>query len=224
MGGVESTPLSQQEEIKEAFKNPKRDIVKLRRELVRELNSIDKREIEAKNKLKFYCNHKKAPSMIKDQAKQIIVIQRQKNKCQRTMTILEQSELSLKNLQYNTQTTEIFGQIAAVLEKMNKMYPLKAINQTMMAYQKQSAINDMKEETIEEMMEDAFDAEDENDEDENELIEKIFQEIGIEISAELSKINIPTNDINKEKEEELKKLQQQEDESLEERLKKLKNI
>src|SRR6056297_3681122 len=114
-------PRSKEEQIKEEFKQQKRQLNKTKRQLNLEINKLERKEDLEIKRLKQYSKNSECNSIIRTKAKEIVHIRKQKSRCFRTTTFIEKSLSVLQTVQANMQTAETFKKIAYALYMINKM-------------------------------------------------------------------------------------------------------
>ncbi|CAH8495382.1 unnamed protein product [Heterobilharzia americana] len=80
-------------------------------------------------------------------------------------------------------------QVALTMRRMNASMQLPQIQRIMMEFEKQTEMMEMKEEMMADVIDDAIGEEDETEDSEN-IVNKVLEELGIDLNAQLS--DLPT--------------------------------
>lgn len=81
--------------------------------------------------------------------------------------------------------SKAMGSITLSMRTMNRQMNLPALQKMMMEFEKQSAMSEMKQEMVEDILDDVLSAEQE-EEDADEMVNSVFDEIGISFAGDLS--------------------------------------
>eukprot|EP00007_Cunea_sp_BSH-02190019_P004439 CAMPEP_0174238060 /NCGR_PEP_ID=MMETSP0417-20130205/10178_1 /TAXON_ID=242541 /ORGANISM="Mayorella sp, Strain BSH-02190019" /LENGTH=279 /DNA_ID=CAMNT_0015316865 /DNA_START=60 /DNA_END=896 /DNA_ORIENTATION=+ len=99
-------------------------------------------------------------------------------------TQLKAVSLRLQTIKSQAAMTEAMAGVTKAMVRMNKSMNLPAMQRVMMEFERQSEMLDMKEEIMNDALDDTFDASDE-DEDTEEIVNKVLDEIGIDFEDKL---------------------------------------
>jgi len=152
------------------------------RDMDRELLQLDRDEKKVTLEIKQLAKANQGESA-KVLAKELIRIRKQREK-----VLLMKGQLSSANTKTVTMVAQqsmvksMHGATRAMMAT-NAAVPAQAVQRTMMQFQKQNEISDVKSE----MMDDAFDLDGEDEELADEAVQAVYDSIGLEVSDQMSK-------------------------------------
>lgn len=111
-------------------------------------------------------------------------------------------------------------QVTRTMSVMNRQMNLPAIQSLMMDFERQSGMNEMKQEMIDDVMDDILGGGAEEEAETNELVDKVMAEVGVTFAEEMA--NAPT--LNRKREEKEKSVPDIADEELQARLDSLRRL
>lgn len=158
------------------------------RDITREKARLEKKEknlgVDVKNKAR-----NKNYIAAKIGAKNIILIRRNIKKLYETEGKLEEISIQIMTLKSQQAIAKSFKDVSRVMSKINKKNSLRETQKIIENFNKEKMALDLKEEMILENLSDEDDLE-----DSEEIVNKIFDELGIELEQKLS--NVPTHKIS----------------------------
>ena len=181
----------------ELFRKQKLELIKSRRVIDREILNLEKQEKIELLKLEKYARDKKPMHQIKNQARQVATLRNSQTKCGNAKNMINTTIMKLQNVKNNEQMINAIKNIIVSLKKVNNRYSIKNMAQLQREFEKQIGITDLKDDMLNDIFDDIGD--EDIEEEEEELITKILDEVGIEVNEQFSKIDIPTNDTELEK-------------------------
>merc|ERR1719482_2067812 len=93
---------------------------------------------------------------------------------------MEAVSLRLQTMQSSAQMAQSMKGVVKVMGTMNKKMNLPQIQQIMMEFEKQNEVMGMKDEMMQDAMDDAF-ADDEDEDEEEAVLGSIFAELGVDV-------------------------------------------
>jgi len=169
-----------QEQLKDndrAMRKVTRGVERDRRELERE-----EKKLEAEIKKAAKMGNKQAATIL---AKQLINIRKQKNRTYQATSRVQAANSSAKAMGANVKLAEAMGTTAKTMGNMNKMMNPAQISKTMQEFDMANTKMGMTEEMMNDTLDDIL-AESGDEEEEDAVITQVLDEIGIEISGKLS--------------------------------------
>ncbi|RUP07377.1 hypothetical protein BC936DRAFT_140203 [Jimgerdemannia flammicorona] len=122
-------------------------------------------------------------------AKDLVRTRRYIQKFYQMKTQLQAVGLRIQTLRSNQQMAEAMKGATKAMSSMNRQMNLPAIQNIMMEFERESEIMDMKEEMMNDVIDDVMEEEDDAEESE-EIVNKVLDEIGIDLNQEL--VDAPT--------------------------------
>jgi len=175
--GKKLTPAEQMREQQKELRKATRGVERSRTDLERQEKQL---ELEIKKAAK--AGDRATATVL---AKQMVNLRKQK-----TRTFAAQSQITAvgtkaRTIGANQKLGEAMGTTAKVLGQMNKAMPTAQVAGVMQEFSKQSAMMDMKEELIDETLNDILDASDDEAE-QDAIVNQVLDEIGIQITGKLA--------------------------------------
>ncbi|ORX54857.1 hypothetical protein BCR36DRAFT_322308 [Piromyces finnis] len=168
---------------KEILRKQKRALNRAIRDLDRERIKLEQQEkqliVNIKNTAK-----KNQVNACKIMAKDLVRTRRYIQKFYEMKTQLQAVSLRIQTLQSNQTMTEAMKGVSSAMKTMNKQINLPQISKIMMNFEKESELMDIKEEMMNDAIDNAMEEEDDEEESEN-IVNQIFDEIGISLNQEL---------------------------------------
>jgi charged multivesicular body protein 2A len=168
---------------KEILRKQKRALNRAIRDLDRERIKLEQQEkqliVNIKNTAK-----KNQVNACKIMAKDLVRTRRYIQKFYEMKTQLQAVSLRIQTLQSNQTMTEAMKGVSSAMKTMNKQINLPQINKIMMNFEKESELMDIKEEMMNDAIDNVMEEEDDEEESEN-IVNQIFDEIGISLNQEL---------------------------------------
>ncbi|KAI9317916.1 Snf7-domain-containing protein [Dichotomocladium elegans] len=167
----------------EMLRQHQRTIVKAQRELDRERERLERQEKKLIADIKKSAKEGQM-SACKVMAKDLVRTRRYIQKFYSMKTQLQGVALRIQTLRSNQQMAEAMKGATKAMSSMNRQMNLPKIQQIMMEFEKESEVMDMKEEMMSDAIDDAVEEDDDEIESE-EIVNKVLDEIGINLSEEL---------------------------------------
>jgi len=168
---------------KEILRKQKRALNRAIRDLDRERVKLEQQEkaliVNIKNTAK-----KNQVNACKIMAKDLVRTRRYIQKFYEMKTQLQAVSLRIQTLQSNQTMAEAMKGVSSAMKAMNKQINLPQINKIMMNFEKESELMDLKEEMVNDAIDNVMEEEDDEEESEN-IVNQIFDEIGISLNQEL---------------------------------------
>jgi len=168
---------------KEIVRDNKKQLGKDQHSLDRTLNELDREEkkltAEIKRLAKLGQN-----SSVKVLAKEVVRIRKQKEKIYATKGQLSAIGTKVTTMQASQTVATGVSHATKAMTYSNSVTPVRQMQHTMMQYQKQNDMADMKQDMMDDMFEDP-----EEDEQADEELNKVMDSIGLEVSSSLPSAN-----------------------------------
>lgn len=168
---------------KEILRKQKRALNRAIRDLDRERMKLEQQEkkliVDIKNTAK-----KNQVNACKIMAKDLVRTRRYIQNFYEMKTQLQAVSLRIQTLQSNQTMTDALKGVSKAMRDMNKQINLPQINKIMMNFEKESEMMDLKEEMMNDAIDNVMEEEDDEEESEN-IVNQIFDEIGINMKQEL---------------------------------------
>jgi len=193
--------------VQQQIKTNERELRKVDRDVERDRRGLEREEKKLEMEIKKAAKqgNKQAATVL---AKQLIQMRKQK-----TRTYVVQSQIRGANSQSkvmgaNVKLAETMGQTTKVMGQMNKIVDPQKVAKTMQEFEMANAKMEMTEETMNDALDDIL-TESGDEDEEQAVINKVLDEIGIEIttkvsdapSAPKSKVGTKTANVNPEDKE-----------------------
>jgi len=170
----------------EMLRQNQRALNKAMRELDRERSRMEQQEKKIVNDIKKLAKQGQMDA-VKIMAKDIV---RTRNYCKKFMLMkanIQAVSLKIQTLKSQDAMAQAMKGVTKAMSTMNKQLKLPQIQKIMMEFEKQSEIMDMKEEMMNDAIDDAM--EDEGDEEESEaLVGQVLDELGLDMTGQLTDI------------------------------------
>lgn len=88
-------------------------------------------------------------------------------------------------MQTQQSMSKAMGSITITMRTMNRQMNLPALQKLMLEFEKQSSMSEMKQEMVEDILDDVMGA-DQEEEDADDLVNSVFDEIGISFTGDLA--------------------------------------
>ncbi|CAG5090346.1 Oidioi.mRNA.OKI2018_I69.PAR.g12566.t1.cds [Oikopleura dioica] len=156
------------------------------RDLDRERMNMEKQEKQIIADIKKMAK-KNEMATVKIMAKDLV---RTRNTCKKFMLMranIQAVSLKISTIKSQHAMSEAMKGVTKAMGRMNKTMKLPQIQKIMQEFEKQSEIMDMKEEMMNDVMDDAMGGSDDEEETEN-LVNKVLDELGLENMVEVGAI------------------------------------
>lgn len=190
MGNSMTSMFGEKKTVKQIIREQKRINNRNIRQLERELNKI-KRE-EKKNQMEMKRLAKQGQlSAVRALAKDIVRMRATQTNFIKLKCQLSSLSNQMDTMRANKQLMDSMKNISKIMPKINSSIKLPELQKIMQQFEQETMKQELKQDLINDVMDDVFD----NDtDDEDELIAKVLDEIGIEMDANLQ--NAPNKKLN----------------------------
>jgi charged multivesicular body protein 2A len=190
MGNLWATPLTPSEMMSKSLAS----LRKASRSIEREMERLQEREEDVLYEMKDYAQRGKNQA-VRTLAKELIRSRNAENKLLEVKIQLESTQHQIQTLHSTAAMTEAMKSTVRAMYAMNKQVDAQALQRIMMEFTKQNDFMDMKQD----IMNDTLDSAMENDGDDTlqeELISKILDEVGIELTNDMANAPVRRNNNN----------------------------
>jgi len=167
----------------EMLKEHQRALKKSMRELDREKVALERQEKKLVIDMKKTAKEGQMES-VKIMAKDIVRTRKNKQKMMIMKTQIQAVSLKIQTLKSVDSMARAMKGVTKAMGKMNKQMNIPALNKIMQEFEKQSEIMDMKQEVMDDAIDDVMGDADETEETELEVT-KVMDELGLSVSSEL---------------------------------------
>ncbi|CAG8685001.1 charged multivesicular body protein 2a [Gigaspora rosea] len=201
----------------ELLRQHQRALQKAQREMDREKAKLDiaEKKLIADIKKSAKANQMSACKIM---AKDLVRTRRYSQKFQAMKTQLQAVSLRIQTLRSNQQMSEAMKGATRAMKSMNRQMNLPAMQKIMMEFEKESEIMDMKEEMMNDVIDDTM-AEEEDEEESDVIVNQVLDEIGISLDQSL--VDTPSSierETTKEKVPQIVDMESNDDAALQARL------
>jgi charged multivesicular body protein 2A len=181
------------------LKQNQRALTKAQRDLDRERGKLEQQEKKLILDIKKSAKQgQMVGSLIQGPCKvmalDLVRTRRYIQKFYQTRTQVQAISLQIQTFSSNQQMSDSMKGVTKALKSMNKGVNLPQIQKIMMEFEKESAVMEMKEETMNDALDDAMG--DEDDEEESDaIVNQVLDEIGIDLN---NKLSVPDHSFVKE--------------------------
>eukprot|EP00730_Choanoeca_flexa_P016990 TRINITY_DN8121_c0_g2_i2.p2 TRINITY_DN8121_c0_g2~~TRINITY_DN8121_c0_g2_i2.p2 ORF type:complete len:211 (+),score=77.04 TRINITY_DN8121_c0_g2_i2:1929-2561(+) len=168
----------------ELMKENQRLLKKSMRELDREKNALERQETKTLLDIKKAAKagqHESAKIMAKD----VVRTRRYIKKMIMMKTQIQAVSLKIQTLKSTNSMAKAMSGVTKAMGRMNAQMNMPAIQKIMMEFEKQSEIMDMKQEMMDDTVDDVL-GEEEDDEESELLVQQILEEQGLNLNGELA--------------------------------------
>ncbi|XP_074652789.1 charged multivesicular body protein 2a-like [Tubulanus polymorphus] len=172
----------------EMLRQNQRLLTRAMRDLDRERSKMEQQEKKVINDIKKMAKEGQMDA-VKIMAKDLVRTRRYVKKFILMKANIQAVSLKIQTLRSNNTMAQAMKGVTKAMQTMNKQLKLPQIQKIMMEFEKQSEIMDMKEEMMNDAIDDAMG--DEDDEDESDaIVSQVLDELGLQMADQLS--DIPT--------------------------------
>lgn len=168
----------------EILKENKRAIDRAIRELEREKSRMEQQEIKLGNEIRKNAKANQMDS-VKIMAKDLVRTKSQIKKFNIMKANLQAISLKTATLKSQNSMAQAMRGVTQGLVSMNRQLNLPRIQSIIQEFQKQTDMVDMKEEMINDVMDDVFE-EDTDEQESDQIVSKVLDELGIEMNQTLA--------------------------------------
>lgn len=174
----------------EILRENKRAIDRAIRELEREKGRMEQQEVKLVNEIRKNAKTNQMDS-VKIMAKDLVRTKSQIKKFNIMKANLQAISLKTATLKSQNSMAQAMRGVTQGLVRMNRQMNLPQIQRIIHEFQKQTDMVDMKEEMINEVMDDVFE-EDTDEQESEQIVNKVLDELGIEMNQTLA--TLPSSD------------------------------
>lgn len=169
---------------KELMKENDRALRKVGRELDREQRKLTQEEKKLEMEIKKAAKEGNA-DVCKLLAKQLVQMRKAKTRTYAAKGKVQTVGTTAKVMGANAKMAEIMGETTKTMGQMNKLTNPAKLNKTLQEFAKESTKMEMTDEMMNDTLDDIFAGSD-DEEEQDQIISKVLDEIGIEISGKLA--------------------------------------
>mmetsp|Transcript_27420 Transcript_27420/g.46587 ORF Transcript_27420/g.46587 Transcript_27420/m.46587 type:complete len:230 (+) Transcript_27420:119-808(+) len=182
------------EAAKTASKETKKEVRTNQRQMDRDIRDLDRQEKlllqEIKQRAKSPGVNPATDKGLKSQAKQLVTIRKQKEKLYETKAQLNSVGMQASAMATQASAITAVGAVTEALGNANKVMDATKMNKTLMEFQRQNEMANMKEEMMNDALADAFDESD-VEEEANEVTNQVLAELGVELDSKMVGLDAP---------------------------------
>eukprot|EP01125_Pyxidicula_operculata_P022213 TRINITY_DN8963_c0_g1_i1.p1 TRINITY_DN8963_c0_g1~~TRINITY_DN8963_c0_g1_i1.p1 ORF type:complete len:225 (+),score=61.58 TRINITY_DN8963_c0_g1_i1:46-720(+) len=172
-------PEKKQPSPEEMLKANKKSVSRSKRQMDREVMALERQEKKVEQEIRMLAKQGQTKSA-RIMAKEIVRIRKQKEQLLKTKVTLGAVQTKSETARANLAMQKAFSSATKTMATVNAMNSPEKLHQTMMNYEKQSQMMDMNEEMLDELLDDS-----EEEEEAEQLVDAVFEEIGIELNSQL---------------------------------------
>lgn len=185
MGNLWGTPMTPQEMMQKSRKSLRTAV----RNIEKEMERIQEREPEILYQMKDYARSNKGTA-VKLLAKELIRLRAAENKLLAVKIQLESTQHQIESLSSTAAMTEAMKTAVRAMYAMNKQVDAQALQRIMMEFDRQSEFMEMKQEIMNDTIDGAMTG-DADEEEEEQMISRVLDEVGIDLTAQLDDVVLP---------------------------------
>lgn len=167
----------------EMLRENQRLLKKSMRELDREKTTLERQETKLMSDIKKTAKEGQMES-VRIMCKDLVRTRKHKQKMMMMKTQIQAVSLKIQTLKSVDTMANAMKGVAKAMGKMNKTMNIPELQKTMAEFEKQSEIMDMKQEMLDDAVDEAMDDGDEEEETELE-VNKVMDELGLSISGDM---------------------------------------
>ncbi|KAJ8599611.1 hypothetical protein CTAYLR_004679 [Chrysophaeum taylorii] len=181
---------------KEQAKQVKREVKHSQRDIDRELRDFDRREQQLIAEIRREAKLGRSEKAVQILAKQLVQLRQSRDRMIGARANMGAIATHASAMASHVAVSDAIGSAGKVMGAMNKTLDSKKIGLTMQQFQRETEKMNMSEEAMADMLSDAFDT-DETEDESNAVVDQVLADIGVEITAGLQ--DAPTTKIPDEK-------------------------
>ena len=124
-------------------------------------------------------------------AKDLVRIRGQAQKYYQMISYMQTMNMRLQTLRSTASMAQAMRGVTSALVRMNRSLNLPGMQAVTMEFQRQSELMDMKNEMMEETMDDMFELDDTEEDDPDDIVDQVLDEIGINVGTQMSEAPAP---------------------------------
>ncbi|EUD66982.1 hypothetical protein C922_02566 [Plasmodium inui San Antonio 1] len=184
MGGYFSKDLE------ECLRNEKRNLNKSIRELEREIFKLTNEQNKIEKEIKINAKRNESISTVRALAKDYISIKKTIGKYNKLKSHLFSMKIKLQSVKSSEQLGRSLTEINRIIKRVNGYMKLTSLNKSINEYQRENNEVSLKEDMLDDLFE-TFDYDSEMVAEEDELVTKVLEGMGIQMNAKLDDIPAP---------------------------------
>lgn len=178
-------------DVKEEIKVQDKNLRHTQRDLDRDRRELERREKQLELDIKKMAKDGKNSEGVKILAKQLLALRKQKTRSMQANSQITGIRMQGKTMTSNVKMSEAMASTTQAMHNMNEHLSPQQVGQIMQEFSKESAKMDMSEEMINETLDDIL-TESGDESEENVIVSRILDEIGIEVGGQISKAPAPS--------------------------------
>ncbi|ANQ06780.1 SNF7 family protein [Plasmodium coatneyi] len=184
MGGYFSKDLE------ECLRNEKRNLNRSIRELEREIFKLTKEQNRIEKEIKVNSKKNENIPIVRTLARDYISIKKTITKYNKLKSHLFSMKIKLQSVKSSEQLGRSLTEINRIVKRVNGYLKLSSLNKSINEYQKENNEVSLKEDMLDDLFE-TFDYDSEMVAEEDELVTKVLEGMGIQLNAKLEDIPSP---------------------------------
>ncbi|EDO43581.1 predicted protein [Nematostella vectensis] len=179
----------------EMLKQNQRALNRAMRDLDRERSKMEQQEKKIINDIKKMAKMGQMDA-VRIMAKDLVRTRRYVKKFILMKANIQAVSLKIQTLRSNNAMAQAMKGVTKAMATMNRQLKLPEIQKIMMEFEKQSEIMDMKEEMMNDAIDDVI-GDEEDDEESEKLVQQVFDELGLQLTDELSGLPVTASGVGK---------------------------
>ncbi|CAH8841819.1 unnamed protein product [Trichobilharzia szidati] len=172
----------------EQLRDNKRAIARATREIEREKTQLERDRVKITNEIRMLAK-KGQIDAVRVRAKQIVRMDNYIKKFSLMHSNLTALSMKVQTIKSSATMANAMKQVTVAMRRMNASMQLPQVQRIMMEFEKQTEMMEMKEEMMNDVIDDAIGEDTDVDDSEN-IVNKVLEELGIDLNAQLS--DLPT--------------------------------
>jgi len=169
--------------MEEATKQAKRDVTRTQRGLSRDSSHLDREEKQLMAKIQ-QASKTGNQNEVKALAKQVVLVRKEKEKLSVANARLGAVKTQATMVNTTYKMSQAMAETSKTMKQVNKAANPEKMQANMMEFQRQTAAVEFNEEAMDDMLSNAFD-EEEDDQEADEIVRRTLEEIGIDATKAL---------------------------------------
>ncbi|CAH8495727.1 unnamed protein product [Schistosoma intercalatum] len=172
----------------EQLRDSKRTITRTLREIDREKTQLERERVRITNEIRALAKRGQIDA-VKVMAKQLVRTESYIKKFSLMHSNITALSMKIQTLKSTATMASAMKQVALTMRKMNSTMQLPQFQKIMMEFEKQTETMEMKQDMMSDVIDDAIGDQDDIEDSET-VVNKVLEELGIDLNAQLS--NLPT--------------------------------
>ncbi|CRG93156.1 vacuolar protein sorting-associated protein 2, putative [Plasmodium gallinaceum] len=186
--------------LEECLREEKRNLNRSIRELEREIYKLENEKKQIEKNIKLYAK-KNDITLVRTLAKDLVKIRQTVSKYSKIKSHLFSMKIKLQSVKSSEQLSKSLKDINKLIKRVNNYLKLKDINSSINEFQKQNNEVSLKEDMLDDLF-DTLNYDIDMIEEEDEIVAKVLDELGIQLNSKLEEIPA-VNTIQNEKNEDV---------------------